>query len=138
MAHPADTLCLTAPLIVGACGNGLPADFTAHLASRGIAIHPQRAHAPASDRDGHVVLAPDAQIATRIIAALDLAKAPADVLRLQFAISRANGPGVVREAWGVTGRPKRLRLANGTQFEYLFLVVAADGTIYLIAEYAYG
>ena len=40
--------------------------------------------------------------------------------------------------WGISGRPVQLRLKDGAQLEYLYLLTTQEGQTYLITEYAYG
>ncbi len=121
------------------CGrsNGLPPDITSHLATRGISIHVTRFHAPLSSRGGYVVVEYDPNKAADIVAKFKLEKIQADSGPWQLAVGRA---GVVapKELWGAVGRPPQFKLKDGGQFEFFFVLIAPDGWMYLLAEYAYG
>lgn len=144
--HAMSRTILGVPLMVAvivvsaACsrGNGLPADIRSHLADRGITIRPSRAHAPLSRRDGYVVTPYDPQTAANIIAVFGLETIQPDASPWRLALERAGGVASPKELWGVSGRPSQLKLKNGDQFEYLYLLVTTDGWMYLLAEYAYG
>jgi hypothetical protein len=135
-------LALTLAVIVflAGCGrgNGSPADITSHLAERGITIRPSRVHAPLARRDGYIVTPYDPQTAANIIAVFGLQRIQPDVSQWRLALERAGGVASPKELWGVAGRPSQLKLKDGGQFEYLYLLVTTDGWMYLLVEYAYG
>jgi len=133
-------LMLAAVPILSGCGrgNGLPSDLTNHLAQRGIKITPLRVHAPWSARSGYVVAQCTPAIATNLVATFKLQRIHPDDRQWRWAIDRAGGVASVKELWGVTGRPAQFKLSNGGQFEYFYLIITADGFMYLAAEYAYG
>jgi chemotaxis receptor (MCP) glutamine deamidase CheD len=57
---------------------------------------------------------------------------------VRWAMSQLGISVAVKDVYGLTGRPVAFKLRNGGQFEYFFLIVAKDGQMYLLAEYAYG
>jgi hypothetical protein len=79
-----------------------------------------------------------AQTVTNIVATFKLERIGPENRQRQRAIDQAGGAVTAKELWGVAGRPSQLKLKNGAQFEYLYLLITADGLMYLIAEYAYG
>ena len=119
-------------------GNGLPADLISHLAREGIAITPQRAHAPLSSRGGYVVVDGSPSVTTNIVAKLKLQQVTPEDRQWSFVLQRVGDLPGIKEMWGIAGRPTQLRLKNGGQFEFFYVVVTLDGRIYLVAEYAYG
>jgi len=80
----------------------------------------------------------DPQTAANIIAVFGLETIQPDASPWRLALERAGGVASPKELWGVSGRPAQLKLKNGDQFEYLYLLVTTDGWMYLLAEYAYG
>jgi hypothetical protein len=134
---------LMAASVIGllvACGrgNGLPGDLTRHLAGRGIQVKPIQSHAPLSGRDGYVIVRHTPTTATNIIATFKLGQVRADDRQFQRVLDRAGGLTTAREIWGAAGRPAQLKLKNGGQLEYFYLLITTDGRMYLLAEYAYG
>lgn len=123
---------------VPACGrgNGLPGDLTAHLAARGLEVHPTSFHAPLSSRAGHLVLPADPALEARIVAAFGLRRIEPGESLHSFVTRRV--PAAPGTLWGITGRPPELRLRNGGQLESLFLLTTPGGPTYLLSEYAYG
>ncbi|HOC58083.1 MAG TPA: hypothetical protein PKI20_20865 [Verrucomicrobiota bacterium] len=133
-------LILATALIVGGCSrdNGLPKELIGHLAAKGIKITPSRAQAPLSSRGGYIVARYNAQTVTNIVATFRLERIEQDNRQWRWAIDKAGGTVAPKELWGVAGRPAQFKLKSGAQFEYFYLLITADGLIYLIAEYAYG
>ena len=133
-------LLLTISLVLCGCGrgNGLPSDFTGHLSGHGIKIVPSRVHAPLSSRAGYVVISHDSQLSANIISTFKLEKIRPDDRLWKFAVDRSGVAAAPKELWGVAGRPPQFKLKNGGQFEYFFLMITEDNSMYLIAEYAYG
>jgi hypothetical protein len=133
-------LVLAAGLFAGGCGrdNGLPKELTGHLADRGIKIAPTRAHGAPSSRGGYVVAQYNAQTVTNIVTTFKLERIEPDNRQWQWAIDKTGGGITTKELWGVAGRPAQFKLKSGPQFEYFYLLITADGLMYLIAEYAYG
>ena len=133
-------LVLAAGLFAGGCSrdNGLPKELIGHLADRGIIIAPTTTQAALSSRGGCVVAQYNAQAATNIVATFKLEKIGSDNRQWQRAIDKAGGAVAPKELWGVAGRPAQFKLKSGAQFEYFYLLITADGLMYLIAEYAYG
>jgi len=131
---------VAAGLLVGGCSfdNGLPKELVGHLADRDIRIVPNRTQAPLSSRGGYVVAQYHAQAVTNIVATFKLERIEQDNRQWQWAIEKAGGAVVPNELWGIAGRPAQFKLKSGAQFEYFYLLIAADGLMYLIAEYAYG
>jgi hypothetical protein len=131
---------LAAGLLAGGCGrgNGLPSDLKTHLADRGIGIAPTRVNAPISSRGGFIVTPYNLETVTSIVTQFKLEKVGSDNPLWQQAIAKAGGNVAAKEVWAVAGRPPQFKLKNGGQFQYFYLLVTTDGTIYLIAEYAYG
>ena len=139
------TLCilaifLTVAIFLSGCGrgNGLPSDLTGHLSAHGIKIVPSSVHAPLSSRAGYITARHDAQLSANIISTFKLEKIPTEDRMWKFAIDRAGINATPKEVWGIAGRPTQFKLKNGGQFEYFFLMIAEDNSMYLIAEYAYG
>ena len=133
-------LVLAAGLFGGGCSrdNGLPKELTSHLADRGVQITPIRAQAPLSSRGGYVVAQCNAQTVTNIVATFKLERIGSDNRQWQWAIDKTGGAVAPMELWGVAGRPAQFKLKSGAQFEHFYLLVTANGLMYLIAEYAYG
>ena len=133
-------LVLAAGLFAGGCSrdNGLPKELISHFADRGIPIMPSRFQAPLSSRGGFIVAQYNAQTVTNIVATFKLARVGPENRQWQRAIDQAGGTVAAKEIWGVAGRPAQFKLKSGAQFEYFYLLVTADGLMYLIAEYAYG
>ena len=117
--------------------NGLSADMLKLLASRGISVKPVSSSAPLSSRSGYLVLGQNPELLNSIISKLNLEKLQPEERRWQFAMSRLSGSHKVSGIWGVSGRPASLKLGNGGQFEYCYLIETGDGFLYLLAEYAY-
>jgi hypothetical protein len=130
---------LAAGLFASGCGrdNGLPKELITHLADRGIQVVPTRTQAPLSSRGGYVVARYSAQTVTNIVATFKLERIGSDNRQWQWAIDKAGGGVTPKELWGVAGRPAQFKLKSGAQFEYFYLLITADGLMYLIAEYAY-
>ena len=133
-------LLLAAAMMPGGCrrGNGLPSDLTRHLARQGIKITPVRVHAPLSSRGGYVVAPYSSAVAASIVATFKLQQIAPEDAQWSRTIEQAGGVTGVKEVWGIAGRPAQLRLKNGGQFEYFYLLVTADDLMYLVAMYAYG
>lgn len=120
------------------CGrdNGLPGDLTEHLARHGITVDVTGSQAPLSSRAGFIFFEPDPETEAKIIAEFDLGKIePENTL---FDSVSARVPAKPEALWGTAGRPEKLKLENGAQLEYLYLLTTVDGPTYLLAEYAYG
>jgi len=133
-------LVLAAGLFAGGCSrdNGLPKELISHFADRGIQITPTPFQAPLSSRGGFIVAQYNAQTVTNIVATFKLERVGPENRQWQRAIDQAGGTVTAKEIWGVAGRPTQFKLKGGAQFEYFYLLVTADGLMYLIAEYAYG
>ena len=125
-------------VLVSGCkpGNGLPSDLTAHLAAHGISVRASGFHAPLSSRAGFIFFDHDPALETKIITEFDLKKIKPQDPRFNFYAGRVAAKPT--SLWGIAGRPTRLKLKDGAQFEYLCLLTTADGRTYLLAEYAYG
>lgn len=117
-------------------GNGLPAALRGHLAEQGIVLPAAGSVAPLSSRAGLLYFAGDPALEAAIIAQFDLRKIEAGDPAFRFITGRVSEQP--RALWGIAGRPARLKLGNGLQFEYLYLLTTEDGRTYLFAEYAYG
>ena len=78
------------------------------------------------------------QTVTNIVATFKLERIESDSRQWQWAINKAGGGVTTKELWGVAGRPAQFKLKSGAQIEYFYLLITADGLMYLIAEYAYG
>ncbi len=117
--------------------NGLPADLLTLLAARGLQPQVLSQQASVRSRAAHLVLLRDAALERRIVASFGLAPVSQPVLEVEQAIAAAAiTPAAVL---GITGRPAVLKLANGAQLEYLYLVTTASGNrSWLFAAYAYG
>jgi hypothetical protein len=126
--------------LLGGCGrgNGLPGDLTSHLAGRGIQVKPIQSHAPLSGRGGYVIVRHNPTTATNLIAAFKLGQVPADDRQFRWVVERVGSISTAKEIWGAVGRPAQLKLKNGGQLEYFYLLITTDGRMYLLAEYAYG
>jgi hypothetical protein len=131
---------LVAIVLLAACSrdNGLPADITSHLAARGIVIRPSRVHALLSHRDGYIVAPYELQTAANIVSTFGLEAIQPGSSQWQLAIEHTGGVATPKALWGVSGRPAQFKLKDGGQFEYFYLLIATDGSMYLLAEYAYG
>lgn len=134
------SLALMVAAMLSGCGrdNGLPRDLAGHLAPNGISISAAQTHAPLSGRDGYLMARHDPGIATRIVSTFNLEKITDDDPRWRFALQHAGAIPTAKEVWGASGRPAKFKLKDGGQFEYFYLVITADGWMYLVAEYAYG
>lgn len=125
-------------MLLGACGrgNGLPDDLAAHLAGHGISAPFSGFEAPLRSRAGLVFFGSDPVIEAKIIAEFHLKKIQREDRQFAFITTRIHGKP--KALWGISGRPSQLRLKNGAQFEYLYLLTTADGRTFLLAEYSYG
>lgn len=125
-------------VIPGGCGrgNGLPGDLKNLLARNGIAVHVRGFEAPLSSRAGFVFFDHDPAIQALIVARFNLQRTEPDSRDYSFVASRV--PVRPKDVWGIAGRPAKLKLDDGGQFEYLYLITTSDGRTYLAAEYAYG
>ena len=124
--------------VAGGCGrdNGLPGDLTEHLAGHGISLDVLGSQAPLSSRAGLLFFEENPSIEQRIIAELDLESVEPGSEEFESVSTRVVAKP--RALWGASGRPAKLKLADGGQFEYLYLLKTEDGRTYLLAEYAYG
>jgi hypothetical protein len=83
-----------------------------------------------------LTLSPDPLAETRLVAALGLVVVDSyDPIFRTISGRVAAEPKALR---GISGRPAQLRLRNGAQLEYLYLLTTQDGRSYIITEYAYG
>jgi hypothetical protein len=137
--HLAAALSMMVLLLPG-CGrdNGMPGDLTELLKAHDILVQPSRSHAPHSQRGGFLVAKHDSEVAAKIISTFGLKKIPADDPAWSLRAPAVGAPVAAKEVWGVSGRPAQLKLKDGAQFEYFYLLVTPDGEMYLMAEYAYG
>ncbi len=132
-------LCIVAVVLSGcSLDNGMPQDLVDHLKARHILVQPTRVHAPLSQRGGFVVTRYDAQVVAAIVSAFSLEPIQADDPHWVTTAQTIGATVAAREIWGVSGRPVQLKLQDDGQFEYVYLLVAQDGDVYLFAEYAYG
>ena len=125
------------PLLAGGCGrdNGLPTDLTAHLAIHGIHVRASGSQAPLSGRAGFVSFDRNPALEAKTVTKFQLGKiAPGDPRFSFYARQIAEKP---LSLWGIGGRPAILKLKDGAQFEYLYLLIT-EKRCYLFAEYAYG
>lgn len=129
-------LCFAA--LAGGCGrdNGLPVDLTEHLVRNGISVDLTGSEAPWSSRAGLVFFEAAPDIERAIIAAFELEPVERDSPEFELVTGRV--VATAKALWGTTGRPATLRLEDGGQFEYLYLLQTEEGRTYLVAEYAYG
>lgn len=131
---------LTLAMMLVLCGcardNGLPGDVTDHLAAHDVQVEFLGADAPPSSRAGMVYFDTDPAVEQRIVAALHLE--PVSPGTPAFDDISGRVPERPAMLWGASGRPPKLKLRDGGQFEYLYLLRTADGRTYLFAEYAYG
>jgi hypothetical protein len=118
--------------------NGLPADLLAHLKARGLTLQPIRVAGPLSKRHGFIVVPYDERLQDDIVFNLHLKRTNMGDPLWQTASRQVAGLSMGQELWGITGRPRELKLANGGQFEYLYLLRTPAGEMFLIAEYSYG
>ena len=116
--------------------NGLPGDLSDHLAAFDVAVEFAGSDAPVSSRAGMVFFATDSALEQRIIAALALTPVPSGSPEYDDIAGRVEERAAM--LWGAAGRPPKLKLRDGGQLEYLYLLRTAAGKTYLIAEYAYG
>ncbi len=124
--------------LAGGCGwnNGLPYDLMGHLARHGISVRVLGSDAPLRSRAGFVFFNQDPDIEAKIIAEFDLRKIEPN--NSAFNVIPALVTGKPKTLWGIGGRPAKLKLKGGAQFEYLYLLTTEDGRTYLLACYAYG
>lgn len=125
-------------IIVSACGrgNGLPPDLANHLADRGIPISISGFDAPLSSRGGFVFFEEDPSAEAKIVAEFGLKEI--DRKDRMFLFVSGKIPEKPKVLWGVAGRPKSLRLKDGAQLEFLYLLTTFEGRTYIFSEYAYG
>jgi hypothetical protein len=116
--------------------NGLPADLLAHLKARGLSLQPIRVAGPLSKRHGFIVVTYDDRLKDDIVSNLHLKQTTMSDPEWRRASKTVAGLSMGQEIWGTTGRPRELKLANGGQFEYLYLLRTPGGEMYLITEYA--
>jgi hypothetical protein len=116
--------------------NGLPADLRSHLLSRGIKLQELDSSGAITSRQGYLYAVYDATEAEKIISAFGLRPS------LQYMFWRVRYDELkdvsASEVWASSGRPVTLKLANGGQFEYMYLVITGTGTMYILTEYSYG
>lgn len=130
-------ICLTLVcLIQTGCNNdnGLPDDLIGHLTAHGIAISVVGSDAPLRSREGYISFAHDPVSEAKIVDEFNLIAIPpseAALVTNRLSIK-------VQSAWRITGRPATLKLKNGSQLEYLYMVVDEDGQAYIFSQYAYG
>jgi len=144
----ADVQCMTwhlalTTIVLAICvgcggGNGLPQDLARHLAENTITLKVMRSQAPLNSRGGYVIAQHEVPTANTIVSTFKLQRLPADEPGWQEMAARWKVGAKPTAIFGATGRPPALKLKNGSQFEYLYLVVMGDGTMWLFAEYAYG
>ena len=122
------------------CGrrNGLPQDVARHLADNGITLKVTRSHAPLSSRGGYLIAQHDIAAAKKIVSTFNLPPVPTTEPAWQRTAEQWKIAAKPTAIFGATARPTALKLKNGSQLEYLYLVVMDDGTMWLFAEYAYG
>jgi hypothetical protein len=118
--------------------NGLPADLVAHLKARGLTLQPIRVAGPLSKRHGFIVVAYDERLKDDIVSNLHLKQTNMGDQLWQTASRPVAGLSMGQELWGITGRPLELKLSDGGQFEYLYLLISPAGEMFLLTEYAYG
>jgi hypothetical protein len=118
-----------------AWNNGAPKDLRLLLLSHGVVLEELDHHAPWSSRTGTIVARYDAASIRKIIAALDLREiargAAWELPGRRLGISPT-------KIWGAIDRPPGLKLNNGGQFQFLYLVIDGSDKMYLITEYSYG
>ena len=119
-------------------GNGLPQDLTQHLADNGITLNVTQSHAPLSGRGGYVIAPHTVAAAKTIVSTFNLQPVPMADSAWQRIAQQWKIAAKPTMIFGSTGRPAALKLKNGSQFEHLYLVIMPDGTMWLVAEYAYG
>ncbi len=127
---------LSSMLLSGCLNNGMPADLSAHLASRGLPVQILQSVAPLSSRKGYVVLARNPALEKQLIQHFELE--PVSVGTRPFADYMAGVKGSPEALWCKGGNPASLKLPDGGQFHYLCLLRIRSGQTLLIAEYAYG
>jgi len=127
---------LSAMSLSGCLNNGMPADLSAHLASRGLPVQILQSDAPLSSRKGYVVLARDQALEKRLIQHFELEPIP--VGTRPFADYTSGVKGAPEALWCKGDNPASLKLPDGGQFHYLCLLRIRSGQTLLIAEYAYG
>ena len=116
--------------------NGLPQDVVRLLDGRGAKVEVISANAPLSSRKGTLAVAADTQTRQQIVDGLQLAQiVPSDPRFSALGKDIGSAPAAV---WGIAGRPAQLRLHDGSQLEYLYLLTTDDGRTYIVAEYSYG
>ncbi|MFO0011205.1 MAG: hypothetical protein ACK553_00520 [Planctomycetota bacterium] len=147
MPHPflAITLVILAAAMLTGCerDSALSRDVVRHFERNGIPIEPVKVHQKAWSRSGCVVAEHLPDQVTKIVDSFQLrsiAPGTNEEIGLKFHLQNHSDVKIASwaEAWGLTGRPKAFGLRDGGQFEYFYLVVANDGFVYLLAEYAYG
>jgi hypothetical protein len=125
------------PLLLGGCtrDNGLPTDLTAHLGIHGIHVRSSVSQVPLSSRAGSVSFDRDPAIEARIVSEFHLKKiAPGDP-RFSVYVGQIDEKPIF--LYGTGGRPATLKLKDGAQLEYLYLLMT-EKRCHLFAEYAYG
>jgi hypothetical protein len=130
-------------IVIGIClgcggGNGLPQDLVRHLGGKGITLKVVRSHAPLSSRGGYVIGKHEVAAEVKIVSVFNLQPLTAGDPGWQQIAARWKIGTKSTSIFGATGRPAGLKLKNGSQFEYFYLVIMGDGTMWLFAEYAYG
>lgn len=115
--------------------NGLPADISALLLTHDIAVRTAGFQAPLTSRAGFIYIDRNVDVETKIVRAFRLEKIDSGDRRFERYGEQIRAAPL--SMWGIAGRPTSLRLKNGSQFEYLYLVATASQT-YVFAEYAYG
>jgi len=123
-------------IFLNGCNNGLPNDLSDHLSCHGIIVRVAGFHAPISGRAGYIFFAHDIDIETKIIAQYDLKRIEHQDPRFKFISCQITE--TPKELWGIVGRPAKLKLNSGAQFENLYLLATEEGRTYIFAEYAYG
>ncbi len=131
-------------LLLGGChlDNGLPEDVVRLCAQHGVRLTSVERHAPLLGREGAVVTQLSPQAFQSLMKALKLDPIESDSRLGRHAIATTDrlvdvASSSIRALWGATGRPGTLKLKNGAQFEFLFVVVMEDERLILVASYAY-
>ena len=92
--------------------------------------------APLSSRAGHIYFEEDPRIEQEIIAKFNLRKVQQGSPEFESISTQvAEKP---KALWGVSGTPAELKLKDGGQLDYLYLLKTMEGRTYLFAQYAYG
>jgi hypothetical protein len=115
--------------------NGVPSVLKSELEANRIEFKELQKSGSLNSRAGYLVITHSADAVKFLNTAFDL-KPVWDKKDWKKCIELINFTPI--EVWSAAGRPASLKLKDGSQFEYMCVVITNDKRIYIVAEYAYG